>query len=138
MTDEDLDAKLARLEEDKAKRQAAREAKAKLRRLEELELEAKYTEEIGARGVKFDIVSNELGNFVLRLAEFIKHKAFNAKGSAGTVTEEDVFQFVLPSVIVPDRETAQRLFREHVQVAWICAGVLQEMSAAKGEAKAGK
>jgi hypothetical protein len=136
--DTDLDAKLAKLEEDKQKRTAQKEAKAKARRVEELELEAKYVEELGPRGVKFDIVSNELGNFVLRLAEFVKHKQFNARVGNGNVSEEDVFAFVLPSVIVPDRETAQRIFREHVQVAWRCAGILQAMSAAEGEGKAGK
>jgi hypothetical protein len=133
----DLDSQLAKLEEEKAKREAKREEKAKLRKLEALQLEAKYSEELGEKGVKFDIHSTDVGNFVLKLAEFISHKRFNAKSGNG-LAEEDVFAFVVPSVVFPDRDTTTRLFREHVQIAWRCAALLQAMSAAEGDAKAGK
>lgn len=133
---ETLDEKLARLERARAEREAKREEAGKLRRAEELELEERLCTELGPRGVKFEIVSNELGNFAIKLPDFVAFKRFNAKGQ--NITEEDVLQLVLPNVVHPSRETATALFREHAGIAWECAVALQGLYKARQEGREGK
>lgn len=133
---EDVDAKIARLEQARADRDAKREEAAKLRRIEELELEERFSTEVGPRGLKFEIISNELGNFAFKLPDFVAFKRFNAKGQS--ITEEDVLQLVLPNVLHPARETATAVFREHAGIAWEAAVVLQGLYKARKEGREGK
>jgi hypothetical protein len=132
-----MDEKLARAREAKAARDEKRRARGEALELEALELEERFETELGGpRGVKFEIVSNDLGNFLIRRGEFVAHKRFNAKGK--DVTEEDVFQLVLPAIAFPERESAQATFREHAGIAWDCVVAMQAMYRAKRGADQGK
>ena len=132
----ELQDKLSAAREAKAARDEKRRDAAEARELEALELETKYETELGPRGVMFEIVSNDLGNFVVKRGEFASHKRFNAKGK--DVSEEEVFQLVLPALLHPARDSATLIFREHAGIAWDCCLAMQTLYRAKRGEDAGK
>lgn len=135
---ESIDDKLARLEAEKAKRDEEKlDAPAKLRKIEEHELEAKYTEELGPRGVDFEIVRTTRGCFVVTPGDFLAHKRFNAKAKKD-VSEEDVIALVLPALQHPTRDVAALAFRERAGIAWKCAAAMRSLYEAEEVDRGGK
>jgi hypothetical protein len=132
----DFEEKLRLAREGRAKREDEARQRAEAVELEALELEEKYTAELGPRGVKFDMVTNDVGVFVVKLGEFVAHKRFNSKGDE--VSEEDVFALVTPSLIYPPAITALPLLRTHAGIAWDLALAMQRMYRARKETRAGK
>lgn len=134
--EETTDEKIARLQKDKDDREKRRDEERKARDAQALELEAKFETELGPRGVKFDLLTTELGIFVVKLGDFVAHKRFNSKGK--DVSEEDVFALIMPSIVHPDPFTAKGILKEHAGIAWDLAVLMQDLYRAKGRAQAGK
>ena len=105
--------RLAAAQKEKELREAKRREAAELRELEALELESKFESELGARGIAFDIVSNDLGNFVVKRADLVAHKKVDAAIDANKFTIEDAFAFVTPHLVYPTREVFLPILREH-------------------------
>jgi hypothetical protein len=114
-----------------------REAQSQERELEALKLEAKYETELGARGVKFDIVSNALGSVVVRLGDSVAYKRF-LKVPDTERTEEDAAALVTPYVVYPTRAEYLSMATSHGGVHWQCALAMLQLYEAKGTQTAGK
>lgn len=114
-----------------------REAQAQERELAALQLEAKYEVELGARGVKFDIVSNALGSVVVKLGDSVAYKRF-LKVPDTERTEEDAAALVTPYVVHPTRAEYLAMAQSHGGVHWQCALAMLQLYEAKGTQTAGK
>jgi hypothetical protein len=114
-----------------------RSAQADERELEGLELEAKYETELGARGVKWDMVSNALGNFVVKLGDTVAYKRFLAVDEKER-SEEDAARLVVPYVVHPDHKMFASIAGQHGGIYWQLALSMLQMYEAKGTKAAGK
>lgn len=132
-----LDERLATLTANKEKRDAVRALEGKKRKLAELELEEKLEQEIGARGVDFQIINTEVGLIAVKLGDFLVYKRFDAipldKRSA-----EDVIAFVTPCVVVPPRPQFGELVTTRPGIAYSCALAILNMFAGKKDEATGK
>lgn len=133
----DLAKKKEALLEAKARRESARAEKLEAIEVLVLELEEKFSEELGDRGVHFEIVdlSDLLEEpIVLKLGEPVSWKKF----TASKMGEGDVFDFVSPSVVYPkpDKFTAIVGARPHIGIR--CAEALSLLFGVKNKEQAGK
>jgi len=99
----DLRAERDRLRAELEERQKADAGKKLANEVALMRLESRFTKELGARGVHFDIVDAthlDEGFIVVGLGPSVLHKRFIAsKGD-----EEDVAEFVEPNVKYPDKD----------------------------------
>lgn len=136
-TTETPEEKIARLQNEKAKREEAEEAAARARDVEALELESKFSEIAGKRGVDFEMIRTRLGTFVVKRADFLAQKRFDMK-SAKDVSIEDVIQLVRPCLLHPTPEAALAIFQTHGGIAWACCKALRALYAVDEEERSGK
>lgn len=131
-----VDDELATLRKARDERDAKRRLAAKKRQIEAEKLTLKYEESLGRPGVDFDVITTDVGNFVIKKAEFVVAKRFIATEKK---TEEDAIQFVLPSLVYPTNEEFNLLVsRDHAGIAWRCANALIAMYEGRAEELAGK
>lgn len=135
MADGTQELSLAELQSRKAARETARKAAQEALVKQELELDEKYSEKLGARGVDFEIVTTAIGNFVIHKPEFVVAKRFN---SVEKQSDEDVVQFACACVAFPDVGTCRTMFMTHGGVAWRCSNAAMKLYAAEGEGRVGK
>lgn len=137
---EDLKARMARVREERAKRdQKYREAD-ELRTLEFHELLLKYEDKYGRRGERFDLVdAKEYGFVVLARGEAVLWKSYLPKMMKDKVpTDEEVLAFVGPQVVYPERRKFDEIVSEVPAVARVCANVLAELFGVKERDDRGK
>jgi hypothetical protein len=118
------DAKL-RLEElraNKATRDAKASEEADARELAILELEEKYTSELGKRGRYFEIVETPEGPIVVKLGEGVLFKRLRDK--KGEPTSDDIQQFVAPCVVHPDKTTFSKMVEGRFGILTRCSDAL--------------
>ena len=132
---------MASLAELRAKKQELDEARAKAREareIEGLELELRFSEELGARGAHFELIdSGELGegHIVVKLGPEVLLKRFLA---TKTTTPEDVAQFVRPCVVHPEPETFDAIVSRRPALAVRASMALLNLYGMKKEEDAGK
>ncbi len=97
---EDLDQQLADAEKAATERAKARSLAVQRRRIEELELEAKFETELGPRGSAFEIVRTVEGPIVVKLNDVTFFKKF----AASAKEEADVFAFVKTAIAHPSAD----------------------------------
>lgn len=134
-TNEDVQAKLEDLRAKRAKRESEREAEAQARELQELELEDKYSTDLGPRGKAFEMVVTEHGIVVVKLGDAATYKRYMASDKDAA---ESIHQFVAPNVVFPSREEYGRLTVERPFVGVKCAGALLSLYGVKEDARAKK
>lgn len=99
---EDPKARLARLRDARAKREAQYDEEQEKRQLAILELEDKLSTELGVRGEAFEIVDGGPdGPIALKLGEPVLYKKYRAKVRLDKDTQEDLIAFVRPCVCFP-------------------------------------
>jgi len=126
------------LEELRARKVARDEARAKAAEaleVEALTLEEKYESELGPRGVVFDVLTTDVGNFVIKRPEFIVAKRFMAADKRG---DEEVAAFVGPCIVFPAPEVFRATVLLHGGIAWRLANVALELYEARRAKDAGK
>jgi hypothetical protein len=138
---------MATKEELLAKR-AAREAKLAVEQeaheLLCLELEDKYSTELGVRGRSWQMVNeqndNGVGPIILKPAALVFQKSYMQ--NEARATPEVAGQFVLPCVIYPPAEAAKTIFHDpaapRLQLLLRCALALQALSGYRDEDAAKK
>jgi len=117
---------------------AAREAQAakddEAHELLVLELEDRFSSELGKRGVAFEIANEDnaagAGPIVVKPAEPVTFKAFQAKSGA---TLEDTLAFVTPSVVYPSREIWTALAVQRQSLLYRAAAALMTLHGASKE-----
>jgi hypothetical protein len=127
----ELRTKKQEIDEERAKAREARE-------LESLELEIRFTGELGPKGAQFEIVdSGELGEglIVVKLGPEVLLKRFLA---SKTTTPEDVAQFVRPCVVHPEPETFDAIASRRPALAARACHALMNLYGLKKEDDAGK
>lgn len=105
------------------------------REVQALELDVKFTEQFGERGVKWDILSNAVGNYAIKLCDEVAAKRFTAVKEP---TTEDCAALVTGYVIFPDKERFLADAKEHGGIYWGLAALMQALYSAKGRETAGK
>lgn len=138
----------ARLEAARARKatrlekEAAEEAqRAKHEELEELELEERFNQDLGKRGVDYEIVRTAVdGCIVVKRGPAVLYKTFMQRmgKTDNTPTPEDVHNYVGPCIVHPDKATFNKITGERPQVAVRCANALMDLHGAKGAADQGK
>lgn len=109
--------RLARLREEKAKRDRAWSDKQAEAEIRGLELEAKYSAELGRAGVDFAIVDateHGEGFIVVKLGEdllFRKYLDVVASTESGLADPAELHNFVSPSLVYPDQATYASIVR---------------------------
>lgn len=121
----------ARLLANRAKREAAIKAAAEKRDLDELRLEEKYSEKLGARGIDFEIINTAKGLFVVRKPDYLTAKRFNAI-PVDKMSDEDVWAYVTPSIVEPASDIARATMQEHGGIAHRCAAAMHSMYGGNG------
>lgn len=132
---DDRKARLARARRAAEEREKARLEAAEDRELEVLELEARFTAELGERGSQFEIVPTIEGAIVVKLGPSVLQKKFN---SAKNTSDADVHDFVSPCVVHPSVERYTEIVDRRPGIAWDCALALQKLFHGKDEAATGK
>ncbi len=129
---------LAELKAKKAELDEARESAREARELEGLELEIRFTAELGPMGSQFEMVdSAELGEgfLVVKLGPEVLLKRFvNSK----TNTPEEVAQFVRPCLVHPEPEKFDEIASRRPALVIRAAHALMTLYGLKKEAEAGK
>jgi hypothetical protein len=117
MTDETMAARRERLLRARAEREEAARSEREAHELVVLELEDRFSSELGKRGSAFELVNEENscgeGPIVVKAGDTVAHKAWMAKAGA---TIEDQFAYAVPWVIYPERELASALFLRRPQL----------------------
>jgi hypothetical protein len=136
---ETTEAKRKRLLAEKEKRDDAEIEAAKLREIQELELDEKYSRELGPRGVAFDILKTSKGPIAVRLGEAVLYKRFRAKYvGEKEPTLEDIQAFVQPCVLYPERDIFLDLIDKHAMLGSAIANLLADLYVAKEKDTRGK
>lgn len=130
--------KLAALREAKQKREEAAREAAELRELEVLELEEKFTADLGARGVQFEIVETVEGPIVVKLGESVLHTRFQDAVSKDKINDATVDQYVFPCIVHPTKEKYREIVGRRPALALRCASALSTLFGAKDATDAGK
>ncbi|MDQ2782607.1 MAG: hypothetical protein M3Y26_08770 [Actinomycetota bacterium] len=131
MTAAELREKKLALDEARAKAREARE-------LEGLELELRFSDELGPRGAAFEMVdSGDLGEgfLVVKLGSEVLLKRFVA---SKTTTPEDISQFVRPCLVHPAPELFDEIVSRRPALASRAAHALMNLFGLKKEDEAGK
>jgi hypothetical protein len=136
----DIDVKLAELQTRKAAREAEREAKAKLREVEKLELEEKLAEETsGTFGIDFAIVDTVEGLIGLKLGDIPTWKKFRAAlKNTDTPSHEAMFAFVAKCVIHPGADVFALWADKRPGILVACTNVLVPLYRGEDVAAEGK
>jgi len=117
MSDETKAEKRARLLKERADREKAMAELREEAELAELELESKFSKELGKLGVDFAmVVDRDLGPegiIVLKLGSDTKFRKFvdTTVSSSGSPSAADMAEFVTEAVVHPDPETYAKLAR---------------------------
>lgn len=134
---EEQEARLEQARGAKAARDEARRLRDGAIELEALELEERFEREIGPRGLAFQLVTTALGTVVVRRADHVAYKRFQAVDGA-KLSIEDVQALVAPHVVHPTREEYLATTKDHGGIAWACAKAMIEMFEAKRGVDSGK
>lgn len=133
---DDIRARLAAAKEKKAARSLEQERLHEAQELAILELENSLEDGgKGPRGVNFEIVDGgDSGPIALRLGEMILYKRFTStmKGDKEP-SHEDLFNYVSPCVIHPDRQAFAKLVERKPVLLMRCANALTTLFGAKDE-----
>lgn len=120
----------------KAKREDEKRARDAARDLEELELEERFSLELGNRGEDFEIVSTIEGFVVVKLGASVLHKRLEARGK--DLNETDVHDFIVPQLAHPDQKAYVAMVNRRRGIADMCLGAalkLHEVRFGKTEGK---
>jgi hypothetical protein len=134
--------KAGRLRRERAEREAAYAASDAAFELRELELDAKYSAEIGRRGVDWAMVSEAKAN-VLVIVKLGSDLAFRAYIDAVTTTEggvdaADLFAFVAPCVVHPGQQEYAEIVRARGFIANRCADAVSSLHLVRQKKVEGK
>lgn len=110
-------------------------AKAEAQELECFQLEEKFETQGLVRGVDFEILMTEVGNFVVRKPEQIVAKQFLEKDGNSV---EDAMRFVEPSILHPERDAFRAVCIAHGGIVHRTTRVALALYEAKKVALEGK
>jgi hypothetical protein len=130
----DLKDRLAKAREEKAKRDKAIEDARDAAELEVLDLDEKFSKELGPRGIEFEIVTTSVGPVVLKRGEAVLQNRL----SQSKVTDADVVEYVVPCVVHPTREKFLDMIDKRPLIASRCALALATLFGAKANDDASK
>jgi hypothetical protein len=130
-----VEEKIAALRAKKADRETARAAEAKARELEALELEERFESELGPRGVAFELVETEVGNFVVARPDYLVAKSFLDKDERSS---EDTSAFVAPCIRFPAQADYRVVTQSHGGIVHRCCLAALAMYEAKRATVSGK
>jgi hypothetical protein len=127
-----IEDRLAKLRQEKAERDRVWQAKKDAAELQGLELEARFSAELGRMGVDFamvDATDYEEGFIVVKLGEdLLFRKYVDAVASVeGMVDAADLYNFVAPNVVYPDQATYTQIVRRRGFLANRCADALSAL-----------
>lgn len=133
--------RLAAAKEKKAARVLETEKLSELQELKLLELENRLEDEgKGPKGTNFEIVDGGAeGPIAVRLGELVLYRRFTAtmKGDKEP-THEDLFAYVAPCVLFPDKEAFKGIAERKPVLVMRCANALTTLFGAKDEDARGK
>ncbi len=136
--------KLARLRAEKATREAAQTETREAAEIECLELESKFSSELGKLGVDFAMVFDpDLGSdgiIVVKLGSDLAFRRFvDATVSAsGLASSADMYEFVAPAVVHPTQEQYAALVRARGGLANRACDALSSLHRIRGKKIEGK
>lgn len=134
--------RLARLRAEKAAREATLEDERVAFELRELELDARYTNELGRSGVDWAMVSDvRLGVIVVvKLGADLAFRRFtDAVATAEGAPDADaLFQFTAPCVVYPTQDEYAELVRKRGFVSNRCADAVMSLHAMRQKKIEGK
>ena len=141
-----VDEKIEELEKKQRAREAGREEKAKLHRLEKAELVDKYEEELGPLGVAFALVDCGLihrGWLVVKNPEKAAYKRYQAIVEKGVMKERSIddsekHAYAMACVVHPAREVALQLFADHSGVSERVIAAANYLATGQREREEGK
>jgi hypothetical protein len=136
-----LDERLEDARANEAREEEAQIQRDKERELLILDLKAKFRAEFGTLGKDFDVVEFPVLDLVVALkrAEPIVVKRFNEQNRGRRdATLEEIQQYVVPSVVYPERGEFKKWTAAHGQIVTECALKLRVMEGLRLEEKAGK
>lgn len=132
-----LEERLKAHEEKAAKKAEAEAQRALERKVEEYDVAEKF-EKLGERGVKFEVISTDVGVFAVRCPDFTTAKKFSSI-APDKRTDEDLLAFVDPCVIYPENKMLYRaVTQEHAGVAGRLAIAMLAMYEGKAKERVGK
>lgn len=136
-----LDDRLAELEAGHIARKEAAAQKTKLRKIEILELEEKYSTEIGERGVDFEIVNFNETPVVVKLREAVLYKTYLSakRDTHGSPILEAQEKLVRACLVFPDVAKFVELTDKRGSPVWgACATAIANLYNGLGETEEGK
>ena len=128
--------RLEELRAAKAARDSQKKAEADARELACLELEEKFTKELGPRGTQFEIIDTPEGPIVVRLGEAVLFKRMRDK--PGEANSEDLQNFVSPCVVHPDKAAFSAMIEKRFGVLMRCSAALITLYSGAAAARAGE
>ncbi len=127
---ESIEARLERLERERALRDEKQAAILRERRAEVLELESRLAAAHGVRGEDFDMVDGgKDGPIGLALIDGVGvlYKSYRAKVRKDADKQEDLIAFVRPCVVHPSKERFDEIVRQRGFILDRCGAVLLEL-----------
>jgi hypothetical protein len=133
--------RLAEARAAKADREAAAQLAAEARELLVLDLEARFSAELGPAGQAFEVLEfRQIDKVVaLKRAAAVVVKRFDAAATKKTGQgDADAMEYVLPSVLHPSREEFRSWSGDHQAIVWECAAALRRMEGLRAAEVASK
>lgn len=134
--------KIARLRREKMEREAAFATDREAFELRELELDARFSAELGRRGTDWVMVSDDRFNavVVLKRGADLAFRAFcdAATTADGAPAAADLFAFAAPCVVYPSQEEFAELVRARGFISNRCADAVLSLHALRQKKMEGK
>ena len=134
-----MKARLADLKRRQEQRDEEREKKALESQLVEAELVDKYEQELGERGVYWQIFKTPEGFIVVKLGDWVHFKKFiTSKSVNGVTAPEDAHSFAVANLVYPTREQFNVIADKFGALGHVIANELARMHAGRRRDEEGK